>query len=244
MLRNAALHVHKTRAELNRSVAEMIAEVIEQSIRERGSCTLVLAGGKTPRPIYGELGSSPLKDRIDWSRVHLLFGDERMVPPDDPRSNFGMVQETLLSAISIPPLNVHRIVGENDPIVASREYDRILQDLLSRNGQRIDCVLLGLGKDGHTASLFPGSSVVRETKALALPVFSTQTATWRVTMTLPLINAARQVIFIVSGKEKAEIVHRLSHASKPGTDLPATLVQPRNGKVVWMIDREAAAGLA
>ena len=243
MISEASLLVHETTEQLHRSVAEMLVDVIRRSLRERETCILTLSGGKTPRPIYNRIGTSPLKELVDWGRVHLLFGDERMVPPGDPRSNFHMVERELLSGIPIPSKNVHRMAGEKEPAVAAREYESDLQKLLSRGRHRIDCALLGLGKDGHTASLFPESSVLQERVALTRPVFVQRQGTWRVTMTLPLINTARRVVFVVAGKEKAGIMRRLSREQSPTTLLPASLVQPIDGELVWMIDREAASEL-
>ncbi len=242
-IQKASLRVHETAELLHRSVAAMLVDMIRRSLQKRGTCILVLSGGETPRPIYNQIGSSPLRERIDWNRVHLAFGDERMVPPSDVQSNFHMVARELLSGIPIPSENVHRIAGEKEPAVAAREYENDLRGLLRNGRQRIDCVLLGLGEDGHTASLFPGSPVLHENAALIRPVFVPERGVWRVTMTLPLLNSARAVLFVVSGKGKAGILRSVSCEPGPAFLLPATLVQPVDGEVVWMVDREAASQL-
>jgi 6-phosphogluconolactonase len=243
MTSGASLRVHETTDELHRSVAEMVVDVMGRSLRERGVCILALSGGETPRPVYHRLGSSPLKEMVDWGRVHLLCGDERMVPPEDPQSNYRMVERELVSRVPIPPENVHWISGEKEPAVAAREYESDLQRLLSEGRERMDLVLLGLGEDGHTASLFPESPALKGGGARIRAVFVPQLGTWRVTMTLPLINAARRVVFVVTGKEKAGIVRRILREGKPSSLLPASLIQPRDGELVWMIDREAASEL-
>jgi 6-phosphogluconolactonase len=244
MMAASSLKIYGTVEDLQRSVAAMLVDVVRQSVSDRGVCILALSGGETPRPIYRQLGSPPLRERIEWERVHLLFGDERMVPTGDPRSNSLLVEEELFSRITMPPQNVHRIAGEKEPAVAAKEYENDLRELLSNGQKRIDCVLLGLGEDGHTASLFPGSSVLRERNALVMPVYHQQSNVWRVTMTFPLINAARMVVFVVAGKEKAKVMHRVSQAREPSENLPASMVRPIKGKLVWMIDREAASELS
>ena len=244
MMSASSLKIYGKVGDLQRSVAAMLVDVIRQSVSDRGVCILALSGGETPRPIYRQLGSLPLREHIEWERVHLLFGDERMVPPDDPRSNFLMVEQELLSGIAIPLQNVHRIAGEKEPAIAAADYANELLGLFARGTKRIDCVLLGLGEDGHTASLFPGSSILRERDALVLPAFHERSETWRVTMTLPLINAARKVVFVVAGKEKAKVMFRISQVREPSDDLPASLVRPTKGKLVWMIDRKAASELS
>ncbi len=244
MIPAASLQVCETEDELHRSVADLLVDLIRQSLRDRGTCILALSGGETPRLIYRRLGAPPLSGMVDWRRVQLLFVDERMVPPGDPRSNFSMVEGELLSRVPIPGENIHRIAGEKEPLLAAGEYERDLEGLLSRGRQRIDCVLLGLGEDGHTASLFPGSAAIQERGALVRAVFHGPTRIWRVTMTLPLINAARKAVFVVSGKTKAQILGRVAREPGPTLLLPATMVQPAEGGILWMIDRQAASELS
>jgi 6-phosphogluconolactonase len=166
-----------------------------------------------------------------------------MVPPDDPQSNYGMVKTELLSRVPIPQQNVHRIYGEGIAEDAAREYAAELQGLLHGPTDRFDLVLLGLGEDGHTASLFPGSPILDDPNETVRAVFVPWLKCWRVTMTLPLLNRSRDVLFLVTGKQKAAIVQRVVGVREPLRDLPATMVQPSNGSLRWMLDIDAAAAL-
>jgi 6-phosphogluconolactonase len=187
------------------------------------------------------LGELLTAQSVDLSRLHFVFSDERMVAPDDPNSNFGMIQHEFISRIHIPPLHVHRIRGEIKAEVAAREYERELHTLFPLFAGRCDLVLLGLGEDGHTASLFPGTSILRERQRTARAVFLPRLASWRVTLTLPVINSARTVMFLVTGKIKATIVGKIFSSTTPREDLPATLVRPDPGTLTWMFDAEAAS---
>ncbi len=243
MIPEGSLRIHETAELVYDSVAEILVGAVRRSLQERGRCILALSGGETPAPVYRRLGTLPRRDPLDWREVHLVFCDERMVPPWDPRSNFAMVERELLSRITIPGENIHRIRGEGEPAAAAREYESTLREVLPLGSGRIDCVLLGLGEDGHTASLFPASPALQEHTRLAHAVSPSVSGLWRVTMTLPLINAARKVVFVVTGKRKAEILSRVFRAAEPSVLLPSSLVQPADGELVWMVDREASAQL-
>ncbi|MFQ5709994.1 MAG: 6-phosphogluconolactonase, partial [bacterium] len=210
-------------------------------VRRQGSCNLTLAGGNTPRDVYVRLGLGTIQSQIKWDRVHLYWGDERTVPPDHPDSNYGMVKATLLSRIAIPDENVHRIRGEMAPREAAAEYAALLQEHFDNKPPRFDLVLLGLGGDGHTASLFPTSRALEEQNRWVKAVFVPKFNTWRVTLTFPVLNNAREVIFLVAGSEKAKIVQRVLDCAQPTMEMPATLIRPHKGKLLWMLDAEAAA---
>jgi 6-phosphogluconolactonase len=238
----SALRIYKSPQTLADAAADEIVRVIERAIQDRNICLLVLSGGETPRPVYRLLGSPPLKDQVKWQHVHLLFGDERAVSPDDPKSNFRMVHQDLISHIVIPSGNVHRIAGEMNPAAAAQDYSDLLKKLFSQVQQRPDMVLLGLGNDGHTASLFPGTPAVREDDEFVRAVFVPQLNSWRVTLTLSVINSARTVLFLVSGEPKASVVQKILDLKAPSAHLPASMVRPTDGRLLWMID-EAAASL-
>ncbi|HTY37162.1 MAG TPA: 6-phosphogluconolactonase [Bacteroidota bacterium] len=233
--------VYKDTAELEQNAAEEIARVMKTAIQARGTCFVVLSGGETPRQIYRRLGREPLKDQIDWSRVHLFFSDERSVPPNDSQSNYGMVERSLLSWVSIPREQVHRIKGEINPPLAAEEYESELRNAFGKSEMKFDLVLLGIGEDGHMASMFPGIKVLDEQTAFVRPVTSPGQPLQRVTLTFPIINAAREILFLVSGKRKAAIVQRVLGTVKPTKDLPATMVRPAGGILRWMIDHDAAS---
>jgi 6-phosphogluconolactonase len=206
------------------------------AIARRGRFCVALAGGSTPEPVYALLAERPPTREIDWTRVEVFWGDERSVSPDHPDSNYRMARRALLDRVPIPEKNVHRIRGELPPEEAAAAYRLQLQDHLGVDG-RFDLILLGMGPDGHTASLFPGTDASQEHSVVAVHVQKLDT--WRVTLTLPVINAARHVIFLVSGEEKAPALARV-YAGDP---LPAAMVEPADGKLIWLVDRDAAARL-
>src|SRR5258705_8528378 len=170
------------------------------AISSRGQFIVALAGGSTPRDTYLRLGTEGLVSKVMWSRVHVLWGDERCVPPDHIESNYRMARETLLDRVPVPAANVHRIHGEDDPATAAGVYEATLRTLL-----RIDLVLLGLGEDGHTASLFPGGAAVPERTRWVMAARASAASLWRITLTPAVINAAAEVLFLVSGGAKAGI---------------------------------------
>lgn len=217
--------------------AARLTDSIARAIAARGRAVLFLAGGSTPKAAYALLAQQP--SGIDWSRVHLAFGDERCVPPDDPRSNFGMVREALLRHIPIPAAHVHRIAGEDPPTYAAADYERRLRALL--RDDRPDLVLLGLGEDGHTASLFPGQRAIHEPEHWAVAEEIVELAAWRVTITPPLINRAREIVFLVSGAAKADALRATLDPAGSAAALPARAIHPDAGRIDWLVD-EAAHG--
>jgi 6-phosphogluconolactonase len=193
----------------------------------------------------------PLASQVDWSRVHILWGDERCVPPDHAESNYRMARETLLDRVPIPSAHVHRIHGEDDPEAAATRYEATLRAVLrtpagrpgTGSGARVDLVLLGLGVDGHTASLFPGSAAAREHTRWAMAEYSTAASMWRVTLTPAVLNAAAEILFLVSGSAKAGILNRVLEGPRRPGELPAQAIEPFNGRLRWFVDAEAAASL-
>ena len=214
-----------------RDAADFIAAEIESAVAARALCRLALSGGNTPRAIHAELR----RRSLPWKQVQITFGDERCVPPGDPESNYRMARETLLEAIEIPPGNVFRIRGEAAPQEAADEYERLLATVAARFGEARyvhDLLLLGLGEDGHTASLFPGSPALAETTRNVIAATGPKPPPQRVTMTFPLINAARHVAFLVQGAAKHPLVDEIVAG---GSSLPAAKVQPAGGAVTWIV---------
>ncbi len=218
--------------------AEFVAESAAEAIAARGSFNVALSGGNTPRPVYQRLVSAAL----DWTRVHAFFGDERCVPPDDARSNYHMARAALLDHVAIPAENVHRMRGEDPPETAAEAYAVELRNALGEGG-RLDLVLLGLGDDGHTASLFPGLAAVTETRRAVMAAYVEFVGMWRLTLTPPIINAARRVAFLVSGDDKAEILHRVLQGPRQPIVLPSQAIRPSERPALWLIDAAAAAKL-
>jgi 6-phosphogluconolactonase len=231
------------------AVARHIVSCAGEAISIAGRFTFALAGGSTPRAAYSRLATRDSRLKVDWQRTHVLWGDERCVPPDDPQSNYRMAQETLLDRVPILAENIHRIRGEDDPEQAAAEYERGLRGLLPREQHphpersegSLDLVLLGLGDDGHTASLFPGQAAVHETERWVVAVPAPTGNIWRVTLTPAVLNLAKNVTFIVSGASKAPRLEQVLQGPFTPDLLPAQAIRPIHGRLTWMVD-EAAAG--
>lgn len=240
----AELRVFDDADTLTRAAAEEITESAEAAIASEGRFTIALSGGSTPRPVYRLLAEEPYRSRIRWDRVYVFWGDERHVPPGDPQSNFGMAHDELLSKVSLPPANIHRVRAEKpDAERAAHEYEWTLRSLFNLDeGQvpRFDLVLMGLGPDGHTASLFPGSDAVRERTRLVVAPWVGAQSSFRVTMTLPVFNRAACALFVVSGEEKAEALRSVLEGDLQPDRFPAQGVRPDDGRLLYFVDRAAA----
>jgi 6-phosphogluconolactonase len=223
--------------------ADELARAAAKHFVARSPFTVALSGGSTPKLLYQLLAdpNEPFREKLPWSNVHFFWSDERHVPPDHPDSNYHMANEALLSHVPVTKENVHRIPSENPSAAdAARDYEQTLIDVSKNSLPRLDLILLGLGTDGHTASIFPGSEVLHETKRLVAAPRVEKLKTYRITMTLPLINNAASVLFLVSGAEKAEIVRDVLQGPK---QYPAQYVNPGEGQLLWMLDKDAAAKL-
>lgn len=227
---------------LAESAANRIAGAAASSVSQRDRFAVGLAGGSTPRQLYRTLAEEPWRSRIPWERTHVYWSDERCVPPDDPQSNYAMAQETLLSAVELPPDSIHRIQGELPQDEAVAAYADELFDSFTDFPPRLDVVLLGLGADGHTASLFPDSPQLAERERLVVPTRSPEPPHERISLSLRTLNAARCVIFLVTGEEKADALRRV--LERRDGSLPAARIQPIDGEVCWLVDREAAGELS
>jgi 6-phosphogluconolactonase len=226
-------------AALGRAAVQEFHRVAQAAVDERGRFSVALAGGNTPRNVYSLLAEE--HKQLPWDRVHVFFGDERHVPPQHPDSNFHMASESLLSKVPIPDKNVHRIRAELSPNSAAQEYEEQLRGyfhLTTNDWPRFDLVLLGLGDDGHTASLFPGTAALRESSCTVAANWVEKLQSFRITLTLPVLNHAAEVVFLVSGEVKAKI---LNDVVRPGAKkYPAQMVQPQDGRLLWLADQDAA----
>jgi 6-phosphogluconolactonase len=227
--------------DLARAAAEHFVARCREAVERRGSFTVALSGGSTPKLLFELLADSnePFRDQIPWPNIHFFWSDERHVPPDHPDSNYRMANEALLSHVNSI---VHRIPSENpDAVAAANEYEQTIVQVTNQTLPRLDLIFLGLGTDGHTASIFPGSEVLHETKRLVAAPYVEKFNSYRITMTLPLLNNGASVVFLVSGAEKAEIVKSVLEGENK---YPAQAVKPTNGELIWMLDKEAAAYLS
>jgi 6-phosphogluconolactonase len=229
-------HVFDSVKELQGACASQVAEALRPSAKGK-RVMLALSGGSTPRGMHQMLAGA---EGIDWSNVHIFWGDERTVPPDDPESNFRMAKESLLDHIDIPDENVHRMRGEIDPAVAASEYEQEIRRTFGIGDDefpKFDVILLGMGADGHTASLFPGTDALNEQQRLVVANRVPQLETTRLTLTYPVLNNARLVLFLVAGDDKADAAAQCTFSPQPP---PAGRVQAQDGDIRWLLDTEAA----
>jgi 6-phosphogluconolactonase len=236
-----------TPQELFQVAADEVIRAANDAVRERGRFTIALAGGSTPRNLYTLIAANA-GSSLPWSKVFFFWGDERHVPPADPESNYRMAEETLLSKIPVPPANIFRIPAENpDASAVAESYEQTLRKffaLAPGEFPRFDFILLGMGPDGHTASLFPETAALQEKTRLVVANSVEKLHTSRITLTLPVLNAARCVAFLVSGADKAVMLHEVLEGQAPGERYPSKLVRPSDGKLIWFVDRAAASQLS
>jgi len=238
------LNVHATPQDLARAAASHFLTKSREAIAQQGFFAAGLSGGSTPKLLYQLLADpdEPFREQIPWPRIHFFWSDERHVPPDHSESNFRMANEAMLSHVPVSPNNIHRVMSENpDAEAAAKAYEATLLSVTQQTLPRLDLILLGLGTDGHTASIFPGSEVLHESKRLVAAPWVEKFNTNRITMTLPLLNNCASVVFLVSGVEKAGIVKEILQGPKP---YPAREVNPPNGELLWLLDRDAASALS
>lgn len=228
------LHIFHSKDDMIEAAAANFAELAAAAIEKRGRFTVALSGGSTPEPLYETLAE---RDDMDWSRVHIFFGDERTVPPDHEDSNYRMARLTLLDDIDA---HVYRIKGELDPEQAVNDYISELQAGFEGELPRFDLMLQGMGADGHTASLFPNTAALDEQEAWVAANHVPQLDTWRITMTYPVINNARVVMFLIAGEEKADALYEVLKGEPNPQVYPAQAVKPADGELHWYVDRAAA----
>lgn len=238
MTPNRELEVQDTPQEIAHSAAQLFASLADVAILQRGAFRVALSGGSTPKLLYEVLAGEKYRGRIDWTGVHVFFSDERFVSPTSNESNFHTAQAGLLSRVPIPHGNVHPVptVGVQ-PVDAAAEYERTIRELVPGDPvPRFDLIFLGMGPDGHTASLFPGTDALRVTDRLVAENYVSKLGAWRITFTYPLLNAGRVVAFLVAGKDKSTPVAEITS----GRDYPAGRVNPEDGRLIWFLDASAA----
>ena len=244
MASTGQLKLFGTTAELHIAAAAELVRCCEDAVKARRRFNAALAGGSTPKGLYALLAEEPFRSRIPWEKVHFFFGDERHVPPDHDDNNYRMVWKTLLSKVPMPPWNVHRMATELDDAQAAADYcESIIRShfhLEPGELPRFDLVLLGMGPDGHTASLFPGTDAVREKGRLAVAPFVAKFKSHRVTLTPPVFNNAAEVIFLVAGGDKAQTLKEVLEGDYQPDRLPAQVIRPSLGSLTWMVERSAA----
>ena len=239
--------VSENSSELAEAAAQQFVDIVTRCQAAAGTARVALSGGSTPRALFTLLASDRFRSKIDWSRIDLFWGDERTVPPDHEDSNYRMARETLISKVSIPDERVHRIRCELEPDPAASDYELQLTQVFGDGSPdqppQFDLILLGIGSDGHTASLFPGTSAlsVRDRLVVANPVPQQQTT--RITLTVPVLQAAHNVLFLVAGEDKASAVHEAIEGGWNPTKTPSQFLREASGTVIWMLDTAAASQL-
>jgi 6-phosphogluconolactonase len=240
------LRRHTTPQDLFQAAAEEVIRVATDAIAQRGRFTIALSGGSTPKNLYTLIAANAGAS-VPWEKVFFFWSDERHVPLDDPDSNYRMAKESLLSKIPVPPSNIFPLpAGNEDAEAAAKEYEQTLKKFFASGNElpRFDLILLGMGPDGHTASLFPETPALQEKSRLVVANQVDKLKTDRITFTLPLLNAARCVLFLVSGADKAAALHEVLEGDAPAEKYPSKLVRPSNGKLIWFVDRAAASQLS
>jgi 6-phosphogluconolactonase len=241
---NAVIEIYHNSTSLQIAAADLFITQAQAAINDHGWFAVALSGGSTPQQLYELLASESISERISWQQVRIFWGDERCVPPDDSQSNQRMARVALLDKVPLPAENIFPILVEDSPEKAASNYEMQLRSQFDGELPRFDLILLGLGPDGHTASLFPGTAAVTEQHHWTSPATPQGQTLARVTLTLPVINAAANIIFLVTGETKAAMVHQIIDKPQTQPPLPAQLVKPTTGTVTWLLDKAAGQQLA
>jgi 6-phosphogluconolactonase len=225
---------------LSHAAAKLFAEEARRAVEARGRFCVLLSGGETPRRAYEILSQQPLRDIVPWAQVHFFFGDERYVPPEDPLSNARMARQALLDHVPVPAAHIHSIPYFSSPLESAVKYEDLLHAFFTNGPPRFDLVFLGLGENGHTASLFPGTTAIEERERWVTEVFVEEQGLYRITLTVPVFNRAALVAFIVAGGGKALILRDVLEGVMDPHRIPAQLIKPVSGTLLWLVEREAA----
>lgn len=243
-INNARVEAWRDKEELGERASELFIGLAREAVATHGAFRVALSGGSTPQALYGLLAREDKAARVPWAATHVYWSDERCVPPDDAQSNYRLAHEALLRHVPVPEEQVHRLRGEDEPASAAEDYAAELAKDFGDSQPRFSLILLGMGEDGHTASLFPRSPVLLDAEHAVAAPYVEQLASHRLTLTLKTINAAETVIFLVTGETKAATLLKVldERAAVEDGSLPARLVRPTAGELIWLVD-EAAAGL-
>ncbi len=237
------IKIFETADELAGALADEFQKAVNEQAKLNKDFYIALSGGNTPALFFQNLASTQYRENIAWQNVHFFWGDERCVAPDHPDSNFGMTKKNLLDHIAIPPQNIHRILGEENPVTESKRYAQEIESIVPEDISgflQFDWIFLGLGTEGHTASIFPGSGVLKNQKNICAVATHPESGQHRITLTLPVINHAKRVSFLVTGENKASVVAKILAGTEESKSLPAASVRPVNGILEWYLDQAAA----
>jgi len=235
------LKIVPTKENLIHQAVELFIEAASIQIERKGVFTVALSGGNTPKPVYAALAEPGNRARVDWGKAHLFWGDERHVPPEDPQSNFRMAREVLLDQVDIPAENVHRVPAEMEVRMAAFQYEEELRQFFGGEWPVFDFVFLGMGQDGHTASLFPQSAGLNEDFRWFIANYAPRMETWRLTLSAPAINAARFILVLVEGEGKAVRLKTVLNGPSDPYEMPIQMIDPPGGEMVWLVDQTAGS---
>lgn len=234
------MSIFPTAAALAKAAADLMIKISKQAIESRGRFVVSLSGGTTPENLFALLAKPPYREQILWNKTFIFWGDERFVPSDDKRNNANRATALLLDHIDIPAININPIPVDLNPDEAAKNYEAVITNFFGKEPPRFDLIFLGLGEDGHTASLFPGTDVVFENSQLVKEVYAAEQQMFRISMTPALINQARNIAFLVEGEKKAEILKTVLSAPQQPNKFPAQVIHPKDGNLYWYVDKKAA----
>jgi 6-phosphogluconolactonase len=237
------IHIAADARQLSENLASWISDCIQKVLKKQDRFTFVLSGGSTPKQLYKLLADSPYKETIPWNKVHFFWGDERAVPFEDDRNNARMCYDELLDKVPVPAENIHVMRTDIDPEASAIEYGKILKQYFKEDEATFDIVLLGMGDDGHTLSLFPGTEVIHEAESWTAAFFLQAQDMYRITLTAPVVNAASHVVFMAVGAGKADTLKSVLEGEKNLDKFPSQIIKPVNGALHWFVDEAAAATL-
>jgi 6-phosphogluconolactonase len=228
---------------LSQAAAELFVQTARESVDKNGRFTVALTGGSSPVQLYHLLTHSPYVEQVPWAQTYIFWGDERWVPLTDERSNAKMAMDAFLNQVPVPKDQIYPMWGEGEPEEFAHQYEKLLQQHFHQQVPQFDLILLGMGDDGHTASLFPGTPVLNETSRWVLAYYLTPQSMYRVTLTAPLINQARKIVFLTFGPNKANALYEVLEGNRNPEQYPSQLIQPQQGEVRWLVDEAAASRL-
>lgn len=238
------LHIFKDKAQLSKEAASFFVEKAREAVQQNGRFTVALTGGSSPVQMYNLLAQQPFLEQVPWQETHIFWGDERWVPLTDDRSNARMAMETFLNKVPVPPKQIYPMWEDDvEPEEFAKKYEQLLQSHFGQQAPQFDLILLGMGDDGHTASLFPGTEVLQEQAQWVQAYYLEPQSMYRITLTAPLINQAKTICFMTFGDNKAPALHEVMEGERNPEQYPSQLIQPKDGEVHWFIDEAAASRL-
>lgn len=237
-------HIYKNKERMADALAEWICDKINTTLQVKEYFTWALSGGSTPQLLYKKLAEPPYKNKIEWSRIHIFWGDERVVPFTDERNNARMAFNLFLNAVTIPTKNIHVMRTDIEPNFAVDAYRDLMHSFFDNTEKSFDLVLLGIGEDGHTLSLFPGSTIIEEHVHWVNSIYNTDQQMYRITLMPILVNRASSIVFMVEGEKKSKVLHQILQGPYQPKHLPAQIIKPKNGELHWFLDEAVAKNLS